>query len=331
MVMKKILIIFSIIFLLSFSLVFAHVPFETGEGKNLETATVITEPTKSWVVYEELHEEIQVKYYRLEMNQGERIKLDLFAPVRSEFEPNIIVTGPGIKSEEDLPEGIEVPEGAGFIILKSSLGEAEYEPFTPASYYYLSEANIPVTETGTYYVGVFDFENEGKYGLAIGYVEKFSLSEWIGIPISVTRIRLWEGQSLVEVLAPIILTVIFGLITFLLNKKTKNNLKSFSQILIALAGLLYIGSGFSVIFQMAIAFTKASSSSASVTLIFAAIPIILGLIVLSYLNKNGQIKNTDRLFLLILSLLGLVFWAGFIAGPMILAISALGPSKKSKT
>ena len=79
-----------------------------------------------------------------------------------------------------------------------------------------------------------------------------------------------------------------------------------------------------------IAFTKASSSSASVTLIFAAIPIILGLIVLSYLKKNGQLKNTDRLFLLTLSLLGLVFWAGLIVGPMILVISTLVPIKKSK-
>jgi len=328
--MKKILIIISILFLLSFSLVLAHVPFETGEGKSLENATVITEPTKSWVVYEELNQEIQVKYYRLEMNQGERIKLDLFTPVRSEFKPNIIVTGPGIKSEEDLPEGIEIPEGAGFIIVKSNLGEAKYEPFTPASYYYLSDANIPVTETGTYYVGVFDFVNEGKYGLAIGYVEKFSLSEWISIPISVTRIRLWEGQSLVLVLAPIMLTVLFGLIALFLNKKTKNCLNSFSGILIALAGLFYIGSGLSIIHQMAIAFTKATSSSASVTLIFSFIPIILGLIVLSYLNKNNQLKNTDRFFLLILSLLGLVFWAGFIVGPMILVISTLVPIKKSK-
>ena len=326
--MKKLLIIFFLLFIMSFSLVFGHVPFESGEGATMETATVITEPTKSWVVYEELNDKEKVKYYRLEMNKGERIKLDLFNPVKSEFTPDIIVTGPGIESKEDLPEGIEIPKDMGFIIIKSILGESEYEPFTPASYYYLSEADIPVTETGTYYVVIFDFENEGKYGLAIGYVEKFSFSEWIGIPISVTRIRLWEGQSLATVLAPIILTVLVGFIAFFLNKKTKNNLISVFGILIALAGFMYIGSGISVIFQMVFAFTKATSSSASVTLVFAAIPIILGLVVLRYLSKNGQIKNIDRVFLLILSLFGLIFWAGFIIGPVIIVFSALIPSRK---
>jgi len=326
--MKKLFIIFSMFCVLSFSLVFAHVPFETGEGGSIENATIITEPTKSWVVYEELNNENQVKYYLLGMNKGERIKLDLFTSVKSEFKPNIIVTGPSIKSTDVLPEGIEIPDGRGFILIESSLGEAEYEPFTPASYYDLSRANIPITESGTYYVIVFDFENEGKYGLAIGYVEKFSFSEWIGIPISVTRIRLWEGQNLFVVFAPLAIAVIVGLAILYFNKKMKNNLKTLFGFLVCLAGLLYIGSGISLIYQMINAFTKAFSGSAFITIVFASIPIVLGIVLLGYSSKEQPKKIETKIPLLLLSGLGLIFWAGIILGPILVFISALLPSKK---
>ncbi|KYC45706.1 MAG: hypothetical protein APG12_01059 [Candidatus Methanofastidiosum methylothiophilum] len=262
------------------------------------------------------------------MNRGERIKLDLFTPVKSEFNPNIVVTGPGIKSTDVLPEGVEIPEGMGFIIIESKLGEAEYEPFTPASYYYLSDAIIPVTETGTYYVGVFDFDNEGKYGLAIGYVEKFSISEWIGIPISVTRIRIWEGQNLLVVLAPLFFTVIIGLIALYMNQKTKNNLKTLFGFLMSFAGLLYIGSGISVFYQMINAFTKAFSESALITAVFASIPIVLGITIFGYTSKVGPRTVQTKLSLLLLSGLGLIFWAGMILGPAVVIISAMLPSKK---
>jgi len=46
----------------------------------------------------------------------------------------------------------------------------------------------------------------GKYGIAIGYKEEFTLSEWLLIPIDVINIHQWEGQSLILILMPLLLS-----------------------------------------------------------------------------------------------------------------------------
>jgi predicted Zn-dependent peptidase len=55
--------------------------------------------------------------------------------------------------------------------------------------------NVTVPQDGDYYLAVYGPEG-GNYSLAPGYVEEFTVAEWLQIPWSVISIHRWEGQSL---------------------------------------------------------------------------------------------------------------------------------------
>jgi uncharacterized membrane protein YqjE len=67
----------------------------------------------------------------------------------------------------------------------------------------------------------------------------------------------------------------------------------------------------------------------SVTIIFAVIPIILGIWALRAARSPSPLTKKDRLSLGIIGVLGLVFWAGLIIGPVIAIIAALVPERYS--
>ena len=98
---------------------------------------------------------------------------------------------PDVKRREN-PEFIEAPNDVGVLIVESNMPERpEYEPFTPSSYYYLSEFDLEISEHGDYYLVVYETYKEGRYGLAVGYREVFGIDEWLLIPIDVLSIREW--------------------------------------------------------------------------------------------------------------------------------------------
>ena len=123
--------------------------------------------------------------------------------------------GPGIRSQETIPAYVEMPEGAGVMVVAGKRpGQAIYEPFTPDSHYEIADVDINISIDGTYYVAVYNPFQGGKYGFAIGYQEEFEVDEWILVPVNVIRIHLWEGQSLAFILAPMVAIVVIGCATF---------------------------------------------------------------------------------------------------------------------
>jgi hypothetical protein len=52
----------------------------------------------------------------------------------------------------------------------------------------------------------------GEYALSIRHLESFKLTEWIAIPADAIRTHLWEGQSIRSVFAPLVLTLLAGLV-----------------------------------------------------------------------------------------------------------------------
>jgi hypothetical protein len=71
------------------------------------------------------------------------------------------------------------------------------------------------------------------------------------------------------------------------------------------------------------------SAGVVITLIFALIPIILGIWSLRIARSTSPQFLKDRLLLGIIGLLGLLFWAGIIIGPVIAFIAALVPERYS--
>jgi len=308
----------------------AHVPITGGENNTLETAIEVREPTKSWAIYDEIHEPDEAKYYKFYMKSGQRLKISLFTPQEG-FTPGVVVMGQGLTSEGILPSGIEVPDGYNTMVFEGEKSNTrEYEPFTPTSYFFTADVDMNINTTGTYYIAVFDESDHGKVGIAIGFVETFSITEWLLIPIDVINVHIWEGQNIALILAPLYLTILagIGILFFMIKREHKIKLNLYASI-IMFASFLFIGSGLMVLVQMIIALAISSSgSSAVVTLIFALLPIILGISLLRVAFKiPKKLTNKSRIIMLVLGVLGLVFWSGIIIGPIITIVASMIPAK----
>ncbi len=306
--------------------VLAHTPLEPGDNEELETATVVTDPTKSWAVYAELHEEGEAQYYRLDLNDGERLKAMLYIPIAEKgFKPNLVIMGPGISSQDTVPEYVEVPDGAGVILVEAEeTAMPEYEPFTPSSYYYPAEYDLEISVPGEYFIAVYEPDRGGRYGLAIGYREEFGVDEWLLIPLDVIDIHQWEGQPLALIIAPMLIALAAGLLTIVWLKR--HLLQRIGFWLAALAGLLFIGSGFMTLAQMLIALSSATfDASAALTIVFAVLPILLGIGILKLAARDNMTAKTRSLVALF-GLSGLIVWAGVLIGPVLALLASIIPT-----
>ncbi len=306
----------------------AHTPLKPGgENTSLESAFEIPDPTKSWTLYRELHEAGEAEYFELHMEPGDRLRISLYVPRGEEgFLPSLVVMGPGITSEDELPGFVEVPEGVGFDLIEPERSEKpEYEPFTPASYYYVADFDMVVPDHGTYHFAVYG-PGHGRYGVAVGTREEFTLVEWIRIPLDVVNIRLWEGQPLVIVFAPMLLTLAIGFGLLLSRSMLPRNPTSFAT---ASAGLLYLGSGFMFLMQVVVnLFGSDYSSLVALSLVFAMLPLFLGFfLLLRSLRDDREPSARNRVTLLLLGLFGFFSWSGFLIGPVLAMLASVLPSQ----
>ena len=186
--------------------------------------------------------------------------------------------GPGFANDSPLPAFVQVRAGYGHVVVNGTLKGRDYEPFTPASYYQIGNVDITVNRTGTYYLAVFEPDRGGDFGIAIGYVESFTAGDWLLMPFSLIGIHLWEGQPLLLVLAPLLLTIVTGAIA-LAWRGRRNGLWPFSPRfwLGASVGLLLIGTGSMTGLQMGMALAVSENpAGGALTAIFVLLPIAWG-------------------------------------------------------
>jgi hypothetical protein len=70
------------------------------------------------------------------------------------------------------------------------------------------------------------------------------------------------------------------------------------------------------------------AAEALITLIFAILPIVLGLLALRISIRNqGKIGVRQRVYLIIIGVVALFLWAGIFIGPILAIITALMPTK----
>jgi hypothetical protein len=331
----------------------AHVPVFGGGGKSPETAIHIEDPSKSRVLYGELASG-DLRYYSFNVEKGERIVLGLTIPVEDGnkgFIPNLILIGPGCADEGKVPEKLEMPEGYGAKVLSYNLPESPvYEGFTPSTFYSLSRLDMEAPESGTYYVAVSavqrtgvareegsvqeentqgrEIPGKGNYGVVLGYRETFTLKEWITIPLGQIKVYRWEGQSWLLIFTPLALTLAAGFVAIYLKRETVAEL-SLASISGTLAGLFFLGTGASYIFQMFMALSKISySPEIFITLILILASTGLGVAAIAFSLKDkrygtGSIRK--RLYFFILGIIGLLLWAGLFIGPLLAFEAALLP------
>jgi hypothetical protein len=307
----------------------AHVPLLPGENDHLDAALVVTDPEKSWVIYGSLAAADQPHYYRLPLRPGERLDVTLIVPEPVTYPPSMAIMGPDLPTPEQIPPFLEVPSGAGILIIPGRTAEeVEYEPFTPSAIYPVGNYSRDIRSNGPYYVAVYGSE-AGAYSLAIGYKEEFSPAEWVLVPVSVLEIHRWEGQPLWFILAPMagVIVVGGGILAQTVHAR-KRTLDPLSVLSLA-AGLLYLGGSSITLTQMGIALSRTGpSASAVVTILFILIPLILGVLLIRWgWRERKEIRRKDRVILLALGILGLFLWSGLLAGPVLAVLGAILPRR----
>jgi hypothetical protein len=326
----------AVLFLLILALIIpahAHVPLNAGENENLATATVIGQPEKSYVIYGHIHEPDGLAYYRFDMTTGQTLHVSLMVGGKDAAVPDLVITGPGILTSGTPPASLQVPPGSSVFVIPGRVPErAEYEPFTPSATYQVASHTHQITDAGTYYVAVHTAEGEQDYSLAPGFKEEFSATEWLFVPVNVIGIHVWEGQSPFVVLAPCIALVLLGGALLLWQQRRRGIHRSLFSWCAILAGLLYLGGASITFTQMVRALSQTGfSPSCVVTLIFAAIPIALGVWALrAGFSAERPLTVSRRASMAVIGMFGLLFWAGFIIGPVIAFIAAVVPEKPKR-
>ncbi|MEI7857763.1 MAG: hypothetical protein WCH85_09700 [Methanomicrobiales archaeon] len=320
-----------LILILCFALpVNAHVPVSTGGNTDIGAAFAIEKPIKSYVMYGQLHDAGEVAWYQLRMNPGERLVVSLMATGYNASIPDMVVMSPGNDFvPEGLPRQISIPQGYRAEIIKGGPPRsAEYEPFSPAAIFESASYSKEITTPGLWYLAVVSPVNDTRYSIATGYAEEFTLSEWVLVPINVLSTHIWEGQSFLALLSPFLAVVILGFVVISRRAKRKGSPLTYSCWLATIAGLCYFGGSAITAVQMVRAMAVTGpSSSVALTLVFVIVPVVLGIWALRMGRSLSERTLRDRAFLLLIAILGLVFWAGLVIGPVIAIGAAVIPER----
>jgi len=330
---KSVLLALMLLPLIPVPQVFGHAPLMPGSNESLATATLISDPTKSWAVYAELHEGGEAQYYSFYIAEWQRIHISLLkstAPDNQEFLPSLVLMGPKLDMRGAVPKYVQVPEGAGSIVVEGkNPTQATYEAFAPSAFYQLADLQLDAPSSGTYYVAVYENSRGGHYGLAIGDRESFTLSEWIFTPLSVISMRQWADQSPMLTFAPAAATLAVCMTILIMRRRTGESPRTPSQWTGAVAGLLFLASGFTVISQMLLALTLAPLGlDVIVTIVLASVPILLGVFAIRFALRTTT-SNRARASMAVLGLLALFAWAGLVVGPILAIVSSVLPQSRA--
>ncbi len=316
-------------------LVFAHAPLGTQDNESLDKATVIPDPTKSWALYSALNSDGDPQYYTFSISSGQTIHVLMYKSLRAEdnnFDPVLVLIGQNVNSTGDVPSKITAPTGYNAQLIPPTKPQPSYEPFSPGVLAYITDLTVDNATAGQYYLVVYEASSNptgGHYGLAVGERETYTVDEWVLIPYNLISIYQWEGQSLALVLAPMIITILIGILFVSWRQRKQHDLANPMAWLASIAGLTFLGTAASTFFQLAFCANHVSVGfEVIITLIFATIPLIIGLLTLRLALRNNQVSSIrKRVYFVILGVAALFIWSGFIIGPILAFASALMPTR----
>jgi hypothetical protein len=336
---KRIVLVAAISTLMFFSFllpsVLAHAPLGTQDNESLDKSTVIPDPTKSWALYSELNSDGDPQYYTFNISSGQTIHVLMFKSLRqqdADFIPILVLMGQTVNATGDIPSKITVPAGYNAQLIHPTIPQPSYEPFSPGVLAYVTDLTIENAAAGQYYLVVYEASSNptgGHYGLAIGQRETYTVDEWLLLPYSLIGIYQWEGQNLALILAPMIVTVLVGIVLVAWRQKKQHDLANPMAWLGSIAGLTFLGTAASTSYQMAFCVMQvAAGAEIIITLIFAIIPLVIGVLTLRLALKRSQTQTIRRrIYFVILGIAAIFIWAGLIIGPILAFAAALMPTK----
>jgi hypothetical protein len=325
---RRLLPILALCLSLSFLVILtdAHIPVVPDDGTTLATATEIINHWKSWFYYSELDPGIP-HYYTFEATAGERIRFMLNVPIPEVdrgVSPSLVLMGPGVTNQGSAPGFLEIPVGAGVMVFEPS-PSLEFEGFTPLAQYEVVDLNMTAPSTGTYYVAVYDETTGGRYAFVTGYVEAYSLFEWITVPSAAMTILMWSGQSLLVLLLFNLIPLLMGLLYMALRNRSAFYLENLLTLFGTVGGLLFLGSSLSFMTQTIYALLQAPYNwTAIMSVLFILAPLLLGVGVLKIvLSDDWKNYTKNKVSLLALGLVAPFVWTGLYLGPILVVLTGL--------
>lgn len=313
----------------------AHIPIVPVGGTTLGTAVVIDDPWKSWFYYSSLAVD-QPHYYQFDASAGERIRFMVNVPIEEGdrgFAPTFVLMGPGVANQGSAPGFLETPATGGVMVIEPTALESEFEGFTPLAQYITTDLNMSAPETGTYYIAVYEETTAGRYALVTGYVEAYSIVQWITVPFMAITILMWTGQAWWMILTPMLLPLIIGLVFIFLKHREALTKENMPSLIGTMAGFLFVGSGISIFSQMIYALLYAPANWTIIaSVIFGSLPLLLGLGLVKLVHTAGWTESIGKgITIIIVAVIGLFVWAGLIVGPLLAILSGLIPIVKRTT
>jgi hypothetical protein len=315
----------------------AHSPTFPGDNTSLANATIVENPSKSWAIYTHL-EEGTAQYYAVDLRAGDRLYLNLIVPTNEKgtgFLPDMAVLGPFADRNGTPPSTVDVPAGYGWITVTSTIPDkATYESFSPSAFLNLATFDEPVPANGRYYAVVFQDPGmapvHGNYGLVVGYVESFTVPEFILLPFSLLNVYQWEGQSLPQVFFPMVAAFLIALLALFWWRREDLAQMGWASRFAMVAGLLFLATATNTIIQTIMAVSQAGIvAGLLVTMIFIVAPLLLGRIALRIaLTIGSGIGGRPRLVLILIGIVGLFVWGGLIIGPVLAIIASVLPERR---
>lgn len=232
---KKATFIIILIIFLSLSFSIAHQPRLASDSSSLENPIVVSNPEISQAFYGDLNG--NPAYYKISSKEEFRLYVNLLVP-------DTPGSGEKLVSAEILDENQN--------ILTSLDGnnfdwEVFFEPFGGDSYLQGPEFNQTVP-AGTYYIKVFNNENQGSYSLAIGDIETFPPDESLNAILLLPILKAGFFQVPVVEVFPQFLGIIIALGVFMViytllikSRKSDETLQVTLKVISSVNTLLRVG------------------------------------------------------------------------------------------
>jgi hypothetical protein len=186
----------------------AHVPAFPSDNTSPGGAVVVPDAATSWSFYDRLGSG-ETTYYRLSLEDDQRLRFGTFTPARGEFTPSVVLMSTSVTESDPVPARVSVPDGMGTIVFEGARPDAaRYEPFTPSANDHTVTVDRRVEDGGAYLLAVYARERSAPVGVTVGYEEEFSATEYLTVPFDVVVIHLWEGQHPLLVFGPVLGTLL---------------------------------------------------------------------------------------------------------------------------
>ena len=186
------LVVFQLFILSDTDIIEAHIPFITGtKHSDFSKAFKLRDIETSSAIYQVHTSKNPESYIAFDGGEGERLHMHLGVPViegLEKFRPSVHVIPPSVPvqhwSEPRFRARVESFETDEIV------PTFFHEPFTKTNSWVLLKTEVTLTENGEYFiVSRSESHEQGKLWVAIGYKERFGLSNWTSVPATIMEVR----------------------------------------------------------------------------------------------------------------------------------------------